>query len=53
MYGSRDGTGKDAFSFIQSPYIKAIAAGVKSELFAMLEIKFDFKLSSDSGTEEK
>ena len=38
--------------FIQSLDIKAIATEVMHKLFAMLEMKYDFKLSSDGGTEK-
>ena len=39
-------------AFIQTLDIKAIATEVMYKLFAMLEMKYDFKLSSDSETEE-
>ncbi len=39
-------------AFIQSLDIKAIATEVMYKLFAMLEMKYDFKLSSGSETEE-
>ena len=38
-------------AFIQSLDIKAIATEVMYKLFAMLEMKYDFKLSRDSETE--
>lgn len=38
--------------FIRSLDIQAIAAKVMHELFATLEMKYDFKLSNGSGTEE-
>lgn len=38
--------------FIQTLDIKAIATEVMYKLFAMLEMKYDFKLSMDGGTEE-
>ena len=39
-------------AFIQSLDIKAIATEVMYKLFAMLEMKYDFKLSMDGETEE-
>ena len=39
-------------AFIQTLDIKAIATDVMHKLFAMLEMKYDFKLSSGSETEE-
>ena len=39
-------------AFIQSQDIKAIATKVMYKLFAMLEMKYDFKLSKDGETEE-
>ena len=39
-------------AFIASLDIRAIAEKVMHHLFEMLEMKFDFKLSSDSKTEE-
>ena len=39
-------------AFIQSLDIKAIATKVMYKLFAMLEMKYDFKLSKDGETEE-
>ena len=39
-------------AFIQSLDIKAIATEVMYKLFAMLEMKYDFKLSRDGETEE-
>ena len=39
-------------AFIQSLDIKAIATKVMYKLFAMLEMKYDFKLSRDGETEE-
>ena len=38
-------------AFIQSLDIKAIATKVMYKLFAMLEMKYDFKLSKDGETE--
>ena len=45
-------TGKGA-SFIQSLDIKAIATEVMYKLFAMLEMKYDFKLSKNGEMENK
>ena len=39
-------------AFIQTLDIKAIATEVMYKLFAMLEMKYDFKLSMDGETEE-
>ncbi len=39
-------------AFIQSLDIKAIATEVMYKLFAMLEMKYDFKLSKDNKGEE-
>ena len=39
-------------AFIQTLDIKAIATEVMYKLFAMLEMKYDFKLSRDGETEE-
>ena len=41
-----------ALAFIQSLDIRAIATKVMYKLFAMLEMKYDFKLSRDGETEE-
>ena len=41
-----------ALAFIQSLDIRAIATKVMYKLFAMLEMKYDFKLSKDGETEE-
>jgi len=38
--------------FIQTLDIKAIATDVMHKLFAILEMKYDFKLSMDDETEE-
>jgi len=38
-------------AFIQSLDIKAIATKVMYKLFAMLEMKYDFRLSKDGETE--
>ena len=38
-------------AFIQTLDIKAIATEVMYKLFAMLEMKYDFKLSKDGETE--
>lgn len=43
---------KQVLAFIQTLDIKAIATDVMHKLFAMLEMKYDFKLSSGSETEE-
>ncbi len=43
---------ENVLAFIQSLDIKAIATEVMYKLFAMLEMKYDFKLSSGSETEE-
>ncbi len=40
-------------AFIQSLDIKAIATEVMYKLFAMLEMKYDFKLSKDSKGKER
>ncbi len=45
-------TGAKVLAFIQSLDIKAIATEVMYKLFAMLEMKYDFKLSKDSKGEE-
>lgn len=42
----------DVLAFIESLDIKTIATKVMYQLFAMLEMKFDFKLSKDSETED-
>ena len=42
----------NVLAFIRSLDIQAIAVKVMHELFEMLEMKFDFKLSDDSETEE-
>ena len=42
---------ENVLAFIQSLDIKAIATEVMYKLFAMLEMKYDFKLSSGSETE--
>ncbi len=42
---------ENVLAFIAALDIKAIAADVMHKLFAMLEMKFDFKLSTDSETE--
>lgn len=39
-------------AFIQTLDIKAIATDVMHKLFAILEMKYDFKLSMDDETEE-
>ena len=39
-------------AFIQSLDIRTIATKVMYKLFAMLEMKYDFKLSRDGETEE-
>lgn len=41
------------FAFIGSIDIQAISAKVMHKLFAMLEMKYDFKLSNDGKTEER
>ena len=41
-----------ALAFIRSLDIRAIATKVMYKLFAMLEMKYDFKLSKDGETEE-
>ena len=43
---------KQVLAFIQTLDIKAIATKVMYQLFAMLEMKYDFKLSRDGETEE-
>lgn len=40
-------------AFIGSIDIQAISAKVMHKLFAMLEMKYDFKLSNDGKTEER
>lgn len=42
----------EVLAFIQTLDIKAIATDVMHKLFAMLEMKYDFKLSRDGETEE-
>ena len=42
----------EVLAFIQTLDIKAIATDVMHKLFGMLEMKYDFKLSSGSETEE-
>ena len=42
---------ENVLAFIAALDIKAIAADVMNKLFAMLEMKFDFKLSANSETE--
>ena len=42
---------RQVLAFIQSLDIKAIATEVMYKLFAMLEMKYDFKLSKGSKTE--
>ena len=43
---------KQVLAFIQTLDIKAIATDVMHKLFAMLEMKYNFKLSGDGETEE-
>ena len=43
---------KQVLAFIQTLDIKVIATDVMHKLFAMLEMKYDFKLSRDDETEE-
>ena len=42
----------EVLAFVQTLNIKAIATDVMHQLFAMLEMKYDFKLSRDGETEE-
>lgn len=44
---------KKVLTFIGSIDIREIATKVMHRLFAMLEMKYDFKLSSDGETEER
>ena len=43
---------RQVLAFIQTLDIKAIATDVMHKLFAILEMKYDFKLSMDDETEE-
>lgn len=44
---------RQVLAFIQSLDIRRIAAEVMEQLFAMLEMKFDFKLSPNGENEER
>ena len=44
---------ENVLAFIQSLDIKAIATEVMYKLFAMLEMKYDFKLSKESKGKER
>ena len=50
--GTRPVIFKKVLAFIQSLDIKAIATEVMYKLFAMLEMKYDFKLSKNGEMEE-
>ena len=52
MYKVPEEEQEKVLDFIQTLDIKAIATEVMYKLFAMLEMKYDFKLSMDGGTEE-
>ena len=52
MYKVPEEEQEKVLAFIQTLDIKAIATEVMYKLFAMLEMKYDFKLSMDGGTEE-
>ena len=51
MYRVPEAEQEKVLAFIQSLDIKAIATEVMYKLFAMLEMKYDFKLSKGSETE--
>ena len=51
MYRVPEAEQAKVLAFIQSLDIKAIATEVMYKLFAMLEMKYDFKLSKDGETE--
>ena len=52
MYKVPEEEQEKVLAFIQTLDIKAIATEVMYKLFAMLEMKYDFKLSRDGETEE-
>ena len=51
MYRVLEAEQAKVLAFIQSLDIRAIATKVMYKLFAMLEMKYDFKLSKDGETE--
>lgn len=51
MYRIPEAEQENVLAFIQSLDIKAIATEVMYKLFAMLEMKYDFKLSKNSEME--
>ena len=53
VYLVPEGDQEKVLAFIGSIDIQAISAKVMHKLFAMLEMKYDFKLSNDGKTEER
>lgn len=52
VYGVSEEEQAEVLAFIAALDVRSIAAEVMHKLFAMLEMKYDFKLSTGSGTEE-